>query len=247
VEEKPKPQIVIIQQAPKAEVKPVEPPKKEEAPVIVAPAPDAKEPAPKPLTAKQELDAYKANMEEARAEAILRPSPESMAKYLALQERTMAQAMTFTDMWQRTRWANPELDYTFQHPVAAGAVRVDRQLTREEERAAVKQVAEQHGIFFFFKQDCKFCEEQGRVLKALSDDYKLTVVAVSLDGSSNSYFPNARRDNGISAKMGVADAPAMFIVNPDTNETMPLGYGIVPVDEIEARIRRLVVMQPGVY
>jgi hypothetical protein len=39
----------------------------------------------------------------------------------------------------------------------------------------------------------------------------------------------------------------MFIVNPNTQETLPLGYGVVPIDEIETRIRRMVMMQPGVY
>jgi conjugal transfer pilus assembly protein TraF len=198
-------------------------------------------------TATEEMDALRATLEEAKNEAVLRPTPDSLSRYLTLQSQAMDKAMLFTDMWQRVRWSDPSLDYTFQHPVAAGGVRVDRDMTRGQEKADVQAVARENGIFFFFKGNCPYCEEQGRILKALMDEYQLEVVAVSLDGSHNSHFPDAKPDNGIAAKMGVQDAPAMFIVNPDSGEAQPLGYGVIPVDEIESRIRRLVSMQPGQY
>ena len=84
-------------------------------------------------------------------------------------------------------------------------------------------------------------------MQALASEYRMTILPVALDGATNPYFPNAKPDNGIAAKMGVQDAPALFIVNPDTKESMPLGYGVISLDEIETRIRRLLTMQPGVY
>lgn len=216
------------------------------APEPEAPAP-AQPAAPAKPTATEEMAAVRSRLEEAKNEAILRPTPASLSHYLTLQSQTMDQAMLFTDMWQRVRWSDPALDYTFKHPTAAGGVRVDRQLTHEEEKAAVRAVAQEHGIFFFFKGNCPYCEEQGRILKALVDEYQLEVVAVSLDGSHNSHFPDAKPDNGIAAKMGVQDAPAMFIANPDSGDTQPLGYGVIPIDEVESRIRRLVYLQPGDY
>lgn len=223
---------------------PARPPVKEEKNTSTIPA----MPVPaKPKTATEAMEAMRAKLEEAKNEAILRPTPASLADYLALQDQTMGQAMLFTDMWQRVRWANPALDYAFTHPTAAGGVRVERDMTRSEQKTAVEAVAKDNGLFFFFKANCPFCDEQGRILQALAEEYRMTVVAVSLDGSTNPYFPQAKPDNGITARMGVQDAPAMFIVNPDTREAVPLGYGVVPVDEIETRIRRLLLMQPGVY
>ena len=219
-------------------------PKEEKTVQVVVPAATVVE---QKKTAKEEMEEHKAMMEEAKAEAILRPTPASLANYMTLQEQTMNQAMMFTDMWQRVRWSNPMLDYSFVHPTATGGVRVDRAMTREQEKELVKAVAKDAGIFFFFKANCPYCEEQGRILDSLVQTYGIKIMAVSLDGASNQYFPDAKPDNGIAAKMGVQDAPAMFIVNPDTKETLPLGYGIVPIDEIESRIRRLVAMQPGVY
>ncbi|MDD5394995.1 MAG: conjugal transfer protein TraF [Thiothrix sp.] len=204
-------------------------------------------PPPARKTATEEMAEVRAGLEEAKNEAILRPTPGSLSKYLALQDQTMDKAMLFTDMWQRVRWANPALDYAFTHPTAAGGVRVEREMTRAEQKAALRVVAKDNGLFFFFKGNCPYCTEQGRILQALVKEYQITVMAVSLDGSSNPDFPNAKPDNGIAAKMGVQDAPAMFIVNPNTQETLPLGYGVVPIDEIETRIRRMVMMQPGVY
>ncbi|MDQ5767915.1 conjugal transfer protein TraF [Thiothrix subterranea] len=224
---------------------PPPPPKPPTQPPDALPA--AATPAPKPVTAAQEMAALKAGLEEAKAEAILRPTPANVAHYLALQERTMNQAMLFTDMWQRVRWANPALDYAFVHPTAAGGVRIEREMTREEQKNVLNAVAQDNGIVFFFKRDCPYCQEQARILQALVQTHGISVLAVSLDGASSPYFPAAKPDNGIAARMGVQDAPAMFIVNPDTQETLPLGYGVVPMDEIESRIRRLVMMPPGVY
>ena len=213
------------------------------------PQPDVKPvPVPaKPTTATAQMAAVKARLEEAKSAAILNPTTDNVAKYLALQDQTMDQAMLFTDRWQRVRWSTPALDYAVTHPTAAGGVRVERDMTRAEEKAVVKAVAKDNGLFFFFKQNCPFCDEQGRILEALVQEYHITVMAVSLDGSSNPYFPNAKPDNGIAAKMGVQDTPAMFIVNPVTREAVPLGYGVVSLDEMESRMRRLVMKQPGAY
>jgi conjugal transfer pilus assembly protein TraF len=211
------------------------------------PEPASQPTQPTKPTATEEMAEMRAGLDEAKNEAILRPTPASVSRYLALQSQTMDKAMLFTDMWQRVRWSDPTLDYTFQHPTAAGGVRVDRQMTRDEEKAVVTAVAKENGIFFFFKANCPYCNEQGRILQALMDEYKMEVVAVSLDGSHNPYFPDAKPDNGIAAKMGVQDAPAMFVVNPDTGDAMPLGYGVIPIDEVESRIRRLVSMKPGEY
>jgi conjugal transfer pilus assembly protein TraF len=202
---------------------------------------------PQTPTATQRMETVRAELEEAKNAAILSPTPENLTKYLTLQEQTMNQAMLFTDMWQRVRWSNPTLDYSFIHPTAAGGVRVDRQLTRDQEKAAVQAVAKDNGLFFFFKRNCPFCDEQGRILQALASEYRMTIMPISLDGATNPYFPNAKPDNGIAAKMEVQDAPALFIVNPDTKESLPLGYGVISLDEIETRIRRLLTMPPGVY
>ncbi|WP_287602431.1 conjugal transfer protein TraF [Thiothrix sp.] len=226
--------------------KPVVPEPKPEPKAIPSPTVPAPEPA-KPATATAAMEAVRAELEEAKNAAILTPTPDKVAHYLKLQEQTMNQAMLFTDMWQRVRWANPTLDYAFIHPTAAGGVRVDRQLTRDEQKAAVKAVAKDNGLFFFFKPNCPFCDEQGRILQALASEYDMTIMPIALNGATNPYFPNAKPDNGIAATMGVQDAPALFIVNPDTKESLPLGYGVIPLDEIETRIRRLLTMQPGVY
>lgn len=219
-------------------------PEKVEPPVKPQPPAEA---SPKVKTATELMAEHKAMLEEAKNRAILSPTAANVADYLRLQEQTMAQAMLFTDMWQRVRWSDPTLDYAFTHPTATAGVRADRDMTRAQEKNAVKAVAQSNGILFFFKANCPFCEEQGRILRALMAEHGITVLAISLDGARNSHFPNAKPDNGIAAKLDVKDAPAMFVVNPETQETLPLGYGVVALDEIESRIRRLVMLQPGEF
>ena len=58
-------------------------------------------------------------LEEARASAILDPSPAKVAAYLRLQQETLQRAASFSDAFRRTVWATPELDYTLKRPVGA--------------------------------------------------------------------------------------------------------------------------------
>ncbi len=75
-------------------------------------------PAPTPPSAVDEqsateriLDLRRA-LEEARAEAILDPTPANVTAYLQLQQETLQRAAAFSDAFRRTVWATPELDYT---------------------------------------------------------------------------------------------------------------------------------------
>ena len=63
-------------------------------------------------------------LEEARAEAILDPTPANVTAYLRLQQETLQRAASFSDAFRRTVWATPELDYTLRRPVGALAKQV---------------------------------------------------------------------------------------------------------------------------
>ncbi|MDE0410533.1 MAG: conjugal transfer protein TraF, partial [Alphaproteobacteria bacterium] len=93
-----------------------EPPEAEQVP----PPPSA---GPVQSATERILELRKA-LEEARAEAILSPTMESVTAYLRLQQETLQRAAVFSDAFRRTVWATPELDYTLKRPVGALAKRV---------------------------------------------------------------------------------------------------------------------------
>ena len=71
-------------------------------------------PAPEPPSgsstqpAKERILEMRRQLEEARASAILDPSPEKVAAYLRLQQETLQRAAAFSDAFRRTVWATPD-------------------------------------------------------------------------------------------------------------------------------------------
>ena len=89
--------------------------RQEEEPQRVEPAP-APPPGQTDRSATERIEAMRKALEEARAEAILDPTPENVTAYLRLQQETLQRAAVFSDAFRRTVWATPELDYTLQAP-----------------------------------------------------------------------------------------------------------------------------------
>ena len=96
---------------------------KEEAPQTQA--------SPPPSATETHSSRPAATLEEARARAILEPSPKNVTAYLALQQEALQSAATFSDAFRRAVWANPALDYTLKRPVGALA----KKLWSDERRA----------------------------------------------------------------------------------------------------------------
>ena len=65
----------------------------------------------------EQLAAISKQLEEMKARAILEPTTENVSAYIAFQREQLNRASSFADMWRRTIWQNPELDYTLQRPV----------------------------------------------------------------------------------------------------------------------------------
>lgn len=75
------------------------------------------------------------------------------------------------------------------------------------------------------------------------------LVTVSMDGGAIPLFPDAKPDNGISwlasSGNGINTVPAIFLIDRQTQQTIPLGTGIVAGEELAERIRVLTLTTPG--
>ena len=96
-------------------------------------------------------------LEEARAEAILDPTPAKVAAYLRLQQETLAKAAAFSDAFRRTVWATPELDYTLRRPVGALAKQVWSDQRRQDRDAALARLGERYGLIYLGHAGCAGC------------------------------------------------------------------------------------------
>lgn len=202
------------------------------------PRPRGGAPARPPVSASQQLAEVGRELDELKAKAILDPSEENVTAYIQFQRAQLDRASTFSDQWQRAIWQNPDLDYTLQRPVSTLGKRAWIDNRREETDEAMRRLSQRYGIFYFYAQACGACDIFGPILKSLADMSGFNVVAVSMDGGPNRTFPNYVVDAGQYARMGLTSkaTPALVLYDTVTRRPIPIGTGILSVDEIKQRI-----------
>jgi conjugal transfer pilus assembly protein TraF len=209
-------------------------------PVVTPPPPNKK-------TARQEADEIGRQLEELKAEAVLRPTPESVAAYIAFQRQQLNRASTFTDQWRRVLWDNPELDYTLQRPVntVGKAAWIDQRKALEE--SSVAALKDRYGIFFFYSSTCVYCQAFSPILKVFAEQHQLNVMAVTRDGVKLPDWPDSVLDSGQSLRLGIADkpVPAVLLFDNQTNQVIEVGYGAMAQDDLRERIYVLTQTEVG--
>ncbi len=216
---------------------------------------EAPEPPPEPApragetegSATQRIEAMRRALEEARAEAILDPTPEKVTAYLRLQQETLQRAAAFSDAFRRTVWATPELDYTLRRPVGALAKQVWSDGRRQDRDAALARLGERYGLIYLGHAGCAGCKVFGPLLRAFAQRHGLDVLAVSLTGAALEGWPEAVADNGRAARLGLGNAPvpALVLFDSKTKRVLPVGFGVMAEDQMAERIFALTALEPG--
>ncbi|MFN7096898.1 MAG: type-F conjugative transfer system pilin assembly protein TraF [Gammaproteobacteria bacterium] len=187
-----------------------------------------------------QVQAISKAVNEAKAEAVLNPTPENVARYIALQNAVTQNAAKFGQAWQQVIWQNPSLNYSLNHPTSQIAKDAYLDSQRQQDNTTLKQIAGQYGLFFFFAGSCPYCHRFAPIVKDLQTQYGFSVIPVSLDGGGLPQYPSPQRDSGQAAKFAVTRWPALFLVDPAKKQIIPVTYGLISEDELTSRIVTLV-------
>jgi conjugal transfer pilus assembly protein TraF len=211
-------------------------------------------PAPKPQaeatpapTAAAQLDAVTAKLRELKARAILEPSPENVTAYIRFQREQLDRASLFSDVWQRAVWQDPDLDYTLQRPVSTLGKRQWQDARTSDRNAAMAQLGQRYGLFYFFAQSCGACEVMSPIVQSVAGSWGVTVRAISTDGGPSRHFPDYIVETNQRTKMGLEPrvTPAIVLWDALTNRPIPIGYGVMSADELQDRIYLLTKKEAG--
>ena len=212
-----------------------------------APAVEPPASAAVPGSATERVAALRTRLVEARAAAVLDPTTENVAAYLHLQKETLQRAATFSDVFRRTVWATPELDYTLTRPVGALAKRLWSDQRRAERDAALARLGERYGLIYLGHAGCGGCRVFGPLLRAFALRHGLDVLAVSMTGEALEGWPEAVPDDGRAARLGLSGVPLPAVVLFDTGsrQVLPVAFGVVAEDQLAERIFVLTARETG--
>jgi conjugal transfer pilus assembly protein TraF len=199
-------------------------------------------PSPTPT---EKIEAQRKELETKLHTAILEPSHENIITYILAQKVLMDQSQRFSEAWKRVVLTSPALDETLVYPVDQNARRVYYEEHNRELTNRIQGLAQEYGLFFFFRKNCPYCHHFAPIVKGFSQKYGWSVLAVSLDGGTLSEFPEARRDNGIATRLQISHVPALIALHPRTGQFIPLAYGLVSESEIEERAELLTRIRPS--
>ena len=190
-------------------------------------------------TPTEKIEVQRRELETKLHTAILEPSQQNITTYILAQKALMDQSQRFSEAWKRVVLTTPSLDETLVHPVDQNARHVYYDEQRRELSKKIQGLASEYGLFFFFRQNCSYCHHFAPIVKRFADKYNWSVLGISLDGGTLSEFPHAKRDNGISERLGITHVPALIALHSKTGKLIPLAYGMVSENEIEERIELL--------
>lgn len=222
------------------------------------PAPEEKDQAPQegpgaramsiavaPDDPLEQLKQIQETIARAEARAVLYPTEENVGEYLRLNQWQLNQSSLFSDVWRRVVWQNPDLDYSLRRPVMNLAVHEYQDQRKAARVQAVARIANTHGLFFFFEGSCPYCHTFGPILRRFSALHGVEVLPISLDGGTLPDFPHPRVDTRVAAELGVETVPSVFLVDPGRRNIIPLGAGVMSIDELVERIYVLTRTEAG--
>ncbi|MGE3556318.1 MAG: type-F conjugative transfer system pilin assembly protein TraF [Candidatus Obscuribacterales bacterium] len=185
----------------------------------------------------KEIAEARESLEAKLALALLEPTEENVLAYMAEQNHWLEQSALFSNTWLRLLLQNPELDPTaFSRPTSHYGLQIYKQEQQKAKEALIQSVAQTHGLFFFYEGASYTATTFAQLVQELSNKYGWQVIAISVDGTQVQGFENNRLDNGISEAFGVTVFPALYAVDPKTEEAIPLAFGLASLDQIEDKI-----------
>lgn len=221
------------------------PPKKEEAPKEAK-----KKEAPKKSIYEMMTSAdVNAELKRLLDVAIFNPTEKNAYEYQRAKAYVLEKAAIFTDVGRRVMWQNADIDYNTKVPLASFGRNEMRNNNMKSQQELFANLSKTHGILFFYRSDCPYCHKQAPVLLELKKRHGIEVLAISLDNGPIPGFPDARPDNGISKFVtdgaGIQTVPAIFLVSNDKKTVVPIGSGLLAMEEVVERVQILTQTNPG--
>jgi len=190
--------------------------------------------------ATEALKQYQARLEEAKAAAVMHPTPQNVFNYQQMQYEMVQRSGKFAEVWMQNVYQNPNIDHTQVSPVSQNARHIYLVEQRKQTEGKIQKLSREYGLFFFFKNDCPYCDAFAPVVRDFCEKYNWEALAISEFGEQHKVFKRSVQDNGLAETWGVSTYPSLFAVNPKSGHVIPVAVGMISIQEMEERIVSIV-------
>ena len=159
-----------------------------------------------------------------------------MRAFIALQDYWLKESSHFKNLFQKTMLYYPEYDYSVTHPTSSIGTKLLDAEREKTNQTTLKTLSKTHGLLFFYRSQNAYDQKQIAVLQDFCTRFELPLIPISVDGKRAPELPNSRLDKGQAETLGVRFFPAILLVNPKNEETLPVAYGFTTQDVLEANL-----------
>lgn len=178
-------------------------------------------------TATEALAFQKKIITEAKAQAVMDPTPEHIRLYRYLQTFVLQKASIFTANWKKVSLIDPSLDFTASHPTASAVQPVLHQQTNQREEKTINALKHQFILTYIYKSHAPLESNFETTIKRFATGNNWPLKEIDLDDGSLMQQPGAQAVREWIASLALPKTPALLLVNPHTQETFPLAFGYI--------------------
>jgi conjugal transfer pilus assembly protein TraF len=164
-----------------------------------------------------------------KKKAVQDPTEENVKDYYEVQEIARKKALAFSNTAQYVWQKHPELSVARDYPTATpGNLSRIGQISGEKKRT-LQANRNDYALVYFWKADCPYCEEQGKILDWFQGRTGWIVKPV-----------NTAEQPDVAARVGVDMTPAVILIRRGSRDFFPVSAGVISADEIEDKTYRAV-------
>jgi len=183
-------------------------------------------------TATEELKQFSAELDDAKAAMIMRPSVANTQKFIKYQNEMFKKADVVSVNWRDAMLVEPELNIARDIPISDTGAKIRVRAEESNNKELLKSFAKKFHLLFFYRSDCIYCTNFAEVLQVFANRYGFQVSAVTIDGKSMEKFPATERRD-LAEKFNVTFFPSLFAYSEELGVAAPISQGFLAIDQLE--------------
>ena len=119
--------------------------------------------------ARQEVEAFAAELEEKRYAMFADPTLENVHTYRTAELEMWRRGMNLAENWVLANLRYPELFDRTEQPINVQGARLKREIEHKETTRAIEKTARNFDLVFFSREDCPYCRAFAPIIKKFAE------------------------------------------------------------------------------
>jgi len=168
---------------------------------------------------------FGALLEAFKEQSVWRPTEQHVHDTYSMIDLARRKSAAFANVQQYVVNKYPEISTERDYPTSMPGKEAVRVSKMEEIKARVAQAAGQYGLIYFWKPGCPYCEAEEKILKHFVASRRFDVQPV-----------NIQEQPWIAEQFGITITPSLVLIKRGNSQPLPISYGVIALDELEARV-----------